>query len=470
MQRRSITIIGGGFSGSMLAVQLARLAGQPFQCDVHLVEPRPAPGPGLAYTARRSEYLLNVPVKALSAFPEEPDHFQNWLRVTGAEQDCQAGFCTRQSYGRYLQQLVGQVIEWPSMNGMNCQWHNSAAQSIEPNPDGTGAVVRLRNGELIRSDLVVLALGNFPPAIPTPLPHNYLNHPGYHGSPWASRALSGIKPTDDVLLLGSGLTAVDVLLGLRADGHKGRLTVVSQHGRWPAAAVPGAPSYPSFWATELAGLSSVGAVLRVVRQHVATAQAQGLPWQPVLDSLRPDLPRIWAGWPLAEQSRFLRHLAGIWSVLRHRSPPGNAETVRELLISGRVEQVRGRAREIAPTDDDLLVTVSRPGHPDQQLTAQHVITCTGPLLDYRRIQEPLVVQLREAGLLTPDSLGLGMLTDADGALLDAFGQASDMLFTLGPSRRPAYFESTAVPELRAQAVTMARLLGQRLRQLERAEV
>ncbi|MBT2556750.1 FAD/NAD(P)-binding protein [Hymenobacter sp. ISL-91] len=470
MQRRSITIIGGGFSGSMLAVQLARLAGQPFQCDVHLVEPRPAPGPGLAYTARRSEYLLNVPAKALSAFPEEPDHFQNWLRVTGAEQDCQASFCTRQSYGRYLQQLVGQVLEWPSMNGMNCQWHNSSALSVEPNPDGCGAVVRLRNGELIRSDLVVLALGNFPPAPPTPLPHNYLSHPAYHGSPWTSRTLLGIKPTDNVLLLGSGLTAVDVLLGLRADGHQGRLTVVSQHGRWPAAAVPGAPAYPSFWATELAGLSSVGAVLRVVRRHVAAAQAQGLPWQPVLDSLRPDLPRIWASWPLAEQARFLRHLAGIWSVLRHRSPPGNAEIITDLLASGRVQQLRGRAREIVPAADDLLITISRTGQPDQQLTAQHVITCTGPLLDYRRIQEPLVVQLRETGQLVPDPLGLGMLTDADGALLDTSGQASGILFTLGPSRRPAYFESTAVPELRAQAVTMARLLGQRLRQLEGAEV
>lgn len=470
MQRRSITIIGGGFSGSMLAVQLAQLAGQPFQCDVHLVEPRPAPGPGLAYTARRSEYLLNVPAKALSAFPEQPDHFQNWLRVTGAEEGCQEGFCTRQSYGRYLQQLVSQVLEWPALNGMTCQWHSSSALSVEPDPDGSGAVVRLRNGQLIRSDLVVLALGNFPPAVPTLPPHAYVSHPGYHGSPWASGALSGIKPTDDVLLLGSGLTAVDVLLGLRADGHQGRLLVVSQHGRWPTTACPTAAPYPSFWADELADLTSVGAVLRVVRRHVAAAQARGLPWQPVLDSLRPHLPSIWAGWPLAEQSRFLRHLAGIWSVLRHRSPPGNAAIIGQLLASGRVQQLRGRAREIVPADDALRVTVSRTGQPDQQLTAQHVITCTGPLLDYRRIQEPLVVQLREAGQLIPDPLGLGMLTSADGALLDANGQASEILFTIGPSRRPAYFESTAVPELRAQAVTLARLLGQRLRQLEHAKV
>ncbi|WP_019947132.1 FAD/NAD(P)-binding protein [Hymenobacter aerophilus] len=468
MQRRSITIIGGGFSGSMLAVQLARLAGQPYHCDVHLIEPRPAPGPGLAYTARRSEYLLNVPCKALSAFPEEPDHFQNWLRVTGAAHTCQTVFCTRQSYGRYLQQLVGQVLEWPAMNGMNCQWHNSSALSVEPDPAGPGAVVRLRNGELIRSDLVVLALGNFPPALPTPPPHDYVRHPGFHGSPWLSGALSSIKSTDDVLLLGSGLTAVDVLLGLRADGHQGRLTVVSQHGRWPTAAVPDAPAYPSFY-PELAGLNTVGEVMRVVRRHVAAAQAQGLAWQPVLDSLRPDLPRIWAGWPLAEQARFLRHLAGMWSVLRHRSPPGNAATIEELLASGRVQQLRGRARQLVPTDDGLLVTISRAGQPDRQVTARHVITCTGPLLDYRRIQEPLVVQLREAGRLVPDPLGLGLLTDVNGALLNADGRASGTLFTIGPSRRPAFFESTAVPELRAQAVTLARLLGQRLRQLEHSE-
>ncbi|MCA8831219.1 FAD/NAD(P)-binding protein [Hymenobacter pini] len=463
MQRKSITIIGGGFSGSMLAVQLARLSGDlPYDCDVHLVEPRPVPGPGLAYTARRPEYLLNVRSQFLSAFPDQPDHFQNWLRVTSPE-ICQQGFCSRQSYGRYMQQLVSQVLEWPSLNGFRFTWHNQAAKSVEVHPDGSGATVQLLDGTELPSHYVVLALGNFPPPPPTTRSTEYLDHANYHGNPWAQSALRNIGTHDSVLLIGTGLTAIDVLLGLRTDGHQGTVTTVSGHGRWPAAHAFQEASYPDFYATELQGTDTVLAVLQVVRKHVRTAEAQGINWRTVLDTLRPHLGAIWAGWPLLEQARFLRHLAGIWSVVRHRSPPQNAATIGEMLRTGQVKPEIGRVRDITPMTNNLRVTVQKGQEPPRQLMARHVITCTGPLLDYSRIREPLVVGLRETGHLQPDPLHLGIQTDEHGALLHAQGHASEVLFTLGPSRRPAFFESTAVPELREQAVVLAAELGKRLR-------
>ncbi|MDU0371191.1 FAD/NAD(P)-binding protein [Hymenobacter endophyticus] len=463
MQRKIITIIGGGFSGSMLAVQLARLSGDlPYYCDVHLVEPRPVPGPGLAYTARRPEYLLNVRSQFLSAFPDQPNHFQNWLQLTSPEA-CEQGFCSRQSYGRYMQQLVSQVLEWPSLNGFRFTWHNQTAQAVAVAADGQGATVRLHNGLELFSSYVVLALGNFPPPVPISHSLDYLKHPNYHGNPWAQGALRTIGPTDSIVLIGTGLTAVDVLLGLRADGHQGTITAISRHGRWPAAHQFQPLPYPDFYATDLAACSTVLEVLRVVRRHVRAAQSQGIDWRTVLDSLRPYLGRIWASWALPEQARFLRHLAGIWSVLRHRSPPQNALVVEEMHQTGQVRSAIGRVKNIVPTTQGLQVTVQKGQQPPSVLSAQHVITCTGPLLDYRRIQEPVVATLREHGHLLSDPLGLGIQTDEHGALISTNGQASEVLFTIGPSRRPAYFESTAVPELREQAVALAQELGQRLR-------
>ncbi|WP_343067847.1 MULTISPECIES: FAD/NAD(P)-binding protein [Hymenobacter] len=457
--------MGGGFSGSMLALQLARLPNQELiACDVHLVEPRPVPGPGLAYTARRPEYLLNVRSQFLSAFPDQPDHFLNWLRVTQASA-CENDFCSRQSYGRYLQQLISQVLEWPSSNGIRCKWHNLTAQAVTVAPDGQSARVKLSSGTEIHSDYVVLALGNFPPPPPTPADLRYLQHPAYHGNPWAQGALREIAADDTVLLIGTGLTAIDVLLGLRADGHRGQITVVSGHGRWPLAYQDEPTPYPSFYAQELAGLSQVADVLKVVRRHVREAERLGIGWQAVIDSLRPDLGRIWAAWPSVEQARFLRHLAGIWSVVRHRSPPQNAQALQQMLDAGLVRVERGRVRAIEPetAGQGLVVTVQAgTQQPARPLTARHVINCTGPLLDYSRIQTPLVVGLREAGHLVPDALRLGIITNECGALLDAQGTASSVLFTLGPSRRPAYFESTAVPELRGQATELAQELGRRL--------
>ncbi|GAA3917389.1 FAD/NAD(P)-binding protein [Hymenobacter algoricola] len=444
----------------MLLVQLAHLAGGPYACDVHLVEPRRAPGPGLAYSARRPEYLLNVRTPFLSAFPDQPNHFTQWLHTIDAP-PCEEQFCSRQLYGRYLHALVAAVLAAPAANGLRFFWHHDSAVRCTVAADGQSATVQLAGGAALPSQQVVLALGNFPPLPPTGPDHAYLTHPTYHGNPWAKGALRNIAPADSVLLIGSGLTAVDVLLGLDADGHTGPVTVVSRNGRWPAEHGPAGLSYPSFYAEELAGLTTVGAVLAAVRRRIRQTTGQGIDWRPVLDSLRPDLGRIWAAWPRAEQARFLRHLASIWSVQRHRSPPQNQAAVLGLLAAGIVRMQLGRVRQIVPRGEDLAVQVQKHGQP-QWLTTRHVITCTGPLLDYSRITDPLVVSLRDAGQLVPDALQLGIQTDAHGALLDAQGRASAVLFTLGPSRRPAYFESTAVPELRQQAVALAQWLGQTL--------
>jgi uncharacterized NAD(P)/FAD-binding protein YdhS len=199
----------------------------------------------------------------------------------------------------------------------------------------------------------------------------------------------------------------------------------------------------------------------VFKRHLRAAAAQGIDWRPVLDALRPDLGRIWAAWPLEEQRRFLRHLAGLWAVTRHRNPPQNAAAIAALTAAGLVQLKVGTVHEILPAGDQLRVRVRPHGTAGCWLTAHHVVCCAGPLLDYARIATPLVVSLREAGQLTPDPLRLGMLTDAEGALLEADGGVSATLFTLGPSRRPAYFESTAVPELREQAAALATTLAKR---------
>ena len=439
--------MGGGFAGTALVLQLRR---QPelAQAEIHLVEPRAIAGPGLAYTARRPEYLLNVRHGALSLYPEAPAHFTEWL---AAQPESTAGvpdFAPRSAYGRYLHEALA-----PALAPGGVQRHTAAAVAAPLLPDGRRAV-RLANGTEIGSDYVVLALGNFPPPPPTGPDLRYLAHPGYHPDPWAAGNLRRIGPNEAVLLIGSGLTAVDVLLALRQDGHRAPVAVVARHGRWPVAHGPVGPPYPSFYA-ELAPETTVAGVLAVFKQHLKQAEAQSLDWRPVLDSLRPDLGRIWAAWPLAEQQRFLRHLAGLWAVKRHRSPPQNAAAVDALTAAGHVRLHVGTVREILPDGDELRVRVGPHGLADSWHTAHHVVCCAGPLLDYGRITDPLVTSLREAGHLTPDPLRLGLLTDEAGALLAADGTASATLFTLGPSRRPAYFESTAVPELRQQAAVLA---------------
>ncbi|MBF9220231.1 FAD/NAD(P)-binding protein [Hymenobacter ruricola] len=459
--RPVITIVGGGFAGTALALQLRQ---QPAlrQAEIHLIEPREIPGPGLAYSARRPEYLLNVRPGALSLYPDAPGHFADWLKTQPESAAGVPEFAARATYGRYLQEELGAALA-PTAAAPRILWHNSRALTA-PLRGGPGRrQVLLANGTEISSDYVVLALGNFPPPPPAGPDHRYLHHPGYHADPWAIGNLRRIGPDDEVLLIGSGLTAVDVLLALHKDGHRAPVTVVARHGRWPTAHGPVAPPYPSFY-PELADKTTVAGVLAVFKRHLRAAAAQGVDWRQVIDCLRPDLGRIWGAWPLVEQRRFLRHLAGPWSVARHRSPPQNAQALADLSAAGLVQLKIGTVREILPAGDHLNVRVRPHGAPGSWLTARHVVCCAGPLLDYGRIADPLVMHLRDAGHLAADPLGLGMLTDAHGAVRGPDGVVSATLFTLGPSRRPAYFESTAVPELRQQAAALAAELARRVSQ------
>ncbi|UOQ99416.1 FAD/NAD(P)-binding protein [Hymenobacter sp. 5317J-9] len=458
--RPVMTIVGGGFAGTALALQLRQQPGLQ-QAEIHLIEPREIPGPGLAYSARRPEYLLNVRPGALSLYPDAPTHFADWLNTQPESAAGVPDFAPRAAFGRYLHQELSAALA-PTATAPRVLWHNTRALAA-PLLGRHRRTVLLANGTEIESDYVVLALGNFPPPPPAGPDHRYLHHPGYHADPWAVGNLRRIDPDDDVLLIGSGLTAVDVLLALHQDGHRAPVTVVARHGRWPSAHGPVAPPYPGFY-DELAPETTVAGALRVFKQHLRAAAAQGIDWRPVLDSLRPDLGRIWGAWPLVEQRRFLRHLAGLWAVTRHRSPPQNAQALADLTAAGLVRLQVGTVREILPADDLLKVRVRPHGAAGSWLTARHVVCCAGPLLDYGRIADPLVMSLRDAGQLAADPLGLGMLTDAHGALRGPDGVVSGTLFTLGPSRRPAYFESTAVPEIRQQAAELAAELARRVQQ------
>ena len=450
-----ITVVGGGFAGTALVLQLRQqpaLAG----AEIHLIEPREMPGPGLAYSARRPEYLLNVRPAGLSLYPAAPRHFAEWL---ARQPESAAGvpeFASRAAYGRYLHEEMAPALA-PAAGLPGIRWHQTTAVAAPLLPNGSRAV-QLANGTIIESSAVVLALGNFPPPPPCGPGHRYLHHPGYHPDPWATGNIRRIGPDEEVLLIGSGLTAMDVLLALRQDGHRAPIAVVARHGRWPSAHGPAEATYPNFY-PELAAETSVTGVVAIFKRHLRKAAAQGIDWRPVLDTLRPNLGRIWAAWPLVEQQRFLQHLAGLWAVARHRSPGQNAQAVAELTAVGLVRLHIGTVHEILPEGPRLRVRVRPPGEPNGWRTADHVISCAGPLLDYARMAAPLVQSLRMAGHLTPDPLHLGLLTDAHGALLAADGTVAPGLFTLGPSRRPTYFESTAVPELRQQAAALAAYLA-----------
>jgi uncharacterized NAD(P)/FAD-binding protein YdhS len=426
-----VAIIGAGASGTLTAVQYARIAGEGARGA--LIDAGARAARGLAYGTPYGAHLLNVPAARMSAFPDDPEHFYRWLRARYAS--AQPGtFAPRALYGDYLASLLADEPAYTRVQRMG----GSAVGLTRSSDDW---LVHLHDGRTLAARNVVLALGNLPPADPLHLdgdpPTEYIR------DPWAPGAAVGLSPDAPVLLIGSGLTAVDVAVALRHEGHRGPIYALSRHGRLPhahTAFTPAPVAFPSACATPRSAL-------RYVRGRVAAGEE----WRAVVDSLRPHTTAIWQGWSLSQRSSFLRHLKNLWDVHRHRAAP-------EVRAELSVELLRGRIVSLRSSSSGIAVEWRAYGAPAAEvLSVARVINCTGPASDYARLDLPLVVQMRRAGWLTPDPLRLGVETSMDGQLLDPSGAPVAGLFTLGPLRRPALWESTAIPEIRQQAAALAKL-------------
>ena len=453
-----MAIVGAGFAGSLTATQLLRQATDPL--EILLVERRVPFGPGRAFANTLPCHLLNVPVAWMSAYPDDPDHLARWLKShSGGGTEISAAehaFIPRATYGAYIAWTLAEAE-----NRSRATLRRGTGEVVAIQRSGTGATLRFQDGAATEAAHVVLAVGNPPPNDP-PEVESLRASARYAPDPWSEDALSGIEPDDPVVTIGSNLTMVDVALTLHHRGHRGTLLAVSTHGLLPTthAALP-----PPEWTSHHnGGEKGPRPLMRAIRHEVATATSEGFDWRSVVDALRPRLQAIWSSWPETQRHRFLRHARPYWEVHRHRMAPENAATIEEWLRGGRLRVIAGRITAARETPKGLAIDVRRRGRSlTETLRAARLVNCTGPGMDLRRSGDPLMRDLFARGLARPGPLGIGIDADSRGALLDAAGDASPVLSTLGPPLKGLYWETTAVREIRVQAETLAHRLRGDLR-------
>jgi uncharacterized NAD(P)/FAD-binding protein YdhS len=444
---KTIAIVGGGVSGALTAYHLIQ---KQVPARVIVIEPRPELGLGLAYATPSLLHLLNVPAGKISALPGEPNHFLDWLRDTHDADATAETFAPRAIFGRYVQSLLKKTRGIEQVQGTVTDYR----------PSGFGAVLTLSDGSEMQADLVVLATGNFEPSLLPGVSEAASASGIYRHNAWLPGTFAGLEPNAPVTLIGTGLTAVDVLLRLREVGHRGAITAVSRHGVFPhrheactpmtAAAIPkGTPA-------------TCVAYLRAFR----TAIQSGAEWRAAIDSLRSTTNDLWLALPSTEQQRFRRHLQRRWDVMRHRMAPGIADRIEAELAAGTLVIRKGHLVSVDAAAEDAIVKI-RSSEATEELVSRRVINCTGPSMNYRNVDSPLLKSLFSQGLASAGPLGAGLNCSAHGAMIGADGLASQVLFNLGPGRLGTLLESIAVPEIREQAAELAAILDARIGAVDR---
>lgn len=446
--RFAVAIIGGGFTGAILAAQLLRHGDS--SLSVIVIERATSPGRGVAYSTQYGWHLLNVPAINMSAFPDDPEHFLRWARHNfdyGVEP---ASFLPRRIYGQYIESVLRETTD---RHRDQLEWRQDEVVYLVCT-DGNRELF-LHSGDVIHADKIVLAVGNFPPSNPY-LPGREYRSQRYVSFAWSASALQNISRDSDVLLVGSGLTSVDLAMALRSREFRGTIHIISRRGLLPQPHKAAAP-WPPFW-NEGAPRTARG-LTRLVRDQVRAAAMQGVDWRAVIDSLRPFTQRIWRLLPLSEKRRFLRHLRPYWEVHRHRVAPEIGRLIGHQLLNGQLQIHSGRITRYSEDADGVNVTYrDRDTGKKRRLRVARVINCTGPEADCRKLDDPLLCSLRNQRLSRPDPLFLGLDVSDDGALIDAYGVPSHFLYAVGPARKGSLWETTAVPEIRTQISELAQHL------------
>ncbi len=434
---KRITIIGGGATGTLLAVNLIRhAAGQPL--EINIVEKNERFGLGVAYSTKRDFHLLNVPAGKMGAFPDDVEHFHRWLGENGHSYEPSA-FVPRRIYGEYLRKLFW---ETDKQKPENISVKVYSEEAIDIKFAENGAEVWLNSGTSLFSDKVVLAFGNFLPPVPRSSNSDFLSSPNYFSDPWSERIAEKIDPADEIFIIGTGLTMVDTVLSLYHGGHKGKIYAASTHALLPSVHRLGF-TYPSFEA-ELDGRDKVTEMLKLVRAHIRAAENDGSDWRAVIDSLRPFTQKTWLRLSDEEKRRFMRHLKHFWNTSRHRIPVECAQVLYQMQWTDQLHIKKGRAKNIrVRRDGKFEINIG-----DEKIPVSAVINCTGSESDFSKLEVPLLKNLLSKGAIKTDSLALGLAAAPDGKI-------SENLYTIGTALKGIMWESTAMPELRSQARELA---------------
>jgi len=439
---RHVAIIGAGFSGTLQAINLLRHEGP----RATLIERAPVAGEGLAYGAAHPDHVLNVRASNMSAFPDDPGHFERWLTARGVENAATA-FIPRVTYGAYLRELLDAALK--QANGRLELVRGDVTDVV---PARGGAQLTLADGQTIQADAAVLAVGNLPPHTPPGLDPEQLSTSRYKGDPWEKSVPVGLGPDDTVLLIGTGLTMVDSVLLLEATGFKGKIVALSRRGLLPR---PHAGSGTPWKAIDERPATAASWLVNRLRER-----GEKIGWRNAVDELRPFTQTMWRTATDAERGRFLRHLRPWWDVHRHRLAPEVYARLMAMQDRGQLQVVSGKTLGFVEQDDGIAMTW-RPRGKDasETMLVQRIINCTGPLGDLARTDDPLLRKLVDRGAIRPDLAHIGIDVDADAETIAADGAPNDWLYALGPMTRGAFWEIVAVPDIRSQTWTLARRLS-----------
>lgn len=449
-----IAIIGFGFSGLMTLRHLVMQTDTTY--EIHVYDEKRMWAKGLAYATNDPQHLLNVCASRMGAFADNPEDFLRWLTANRckwqalhedlAEKEYHGdSYVPRMIYGAYLEDILAATREIARQNGHSVNLHDGRVQHV------TTDLRFITESEENQVDKLILAIGHYG-ARELPVDLACKQHSALLHTPWQPAAVKAFRlhyssrewhPDSHIVILGTGLSAIDMLHSLQRLGYPGKVTALSRHGLLP----------------ELHARSEVVTQDEaVIEDYPATAKelharlheeiiAHGDNWRGYVDGLRPHTNFIWQRLPDEEKQRFIDNYLHWWSIKRHRMSSDSSELIHAWLEAGKLTLKAATLEHIS--HDGEAFTLRLESAPPMRADA--VMNASGYCYRLEPSRGGLIGHLQQQGMIRPSNLGIGIATDSE-------YRASGNIYAIGPLLFGTRLETTAVPELRRQAQEVAEIL------------
>ena len=459
--KNSISIIGGGFAGTLLARQLIERTNQ---IKIILFNHSSKTAKGVAYDCNQNKALLNVIALKMSAFPDDNEHFLNWcLNHPNYKNESKSvvgnAFLPRKIYGEYLESIWEETKILANENGCEIEIVNEKVISIEKVEK---KFVVSTNNQKIESDICVLATGNEEPGKPKNCPDSLLTDSNYFSNPWKID-FSKINYSLPVLIIGNGLTMVDTVLSLREHHFSQKIISISPNG----FNILPHRNFNLDFKSQLATIQTPISLLELVHlfnREVKTLRKFGVSPEPIIDAFRPNVAKVWQQFSEEEKAKFMGSVRHIWGVARHRIPFVSYDKIMKEQINQQLEILAGKLVDLKQSNEGNKVTLwDKRLKKNKEFIVGSVINCTGPETKITATKNDLLKQLYVDGMISQDSLHLGLRANTKTfRTINAENQENERLFAIGSLLKGELWESTAVNELKNQAKELAVLLTNEL--------
>jgi uncharacterized NAD(P)/FAD-binding protein YdhS len=465
---RHIGIIGGGFSGTLTAIQLIQKCAGPLKITV--ISDGETLNRGIAFHPYSKKHLLNVMTQHMSAFPDRPTHFLDWVMLHPNYHDDDRtliglSFLPRYIFGEYLVQLWEKAKLLATQKSIQLQVIDSWVTYMDR--EGENIHINTSLGHGLFCHEAVIATGNqLPRNHSIPNKSFYTKSENYFQNPWDPAAVGKLPNHLPILLIGNGLTMVDTVLGLLESGFSEKIISVSPNGFNLLPHRHNGISYNKLIEETTPGMNLLD-WLNLVNKHRKKVRKLGVSAEPIIDSLRSHSQDIWRNLTLQEKELFMRRLRHLWGVARHRVPLQIHDRIQNLRLQKKLDVYAGRILNMVDGGDFVRVEIKDKNKTKLlKIDVARVINCSGPESDISLMEEHTFLKnCLKAGIIRQDTLKIGIDAEWPGMrVLDINGNPQPNIYTLGNNLRGILWESTAVKELREQAEALADILKEKIKQ------